>query len=214
MLTPQTSVDESCTNCLKPGSGRMSSTLSWGLGWALEQTPRGKAFWHWGENNAEFQNFVMGYGDGDGIVVFTNSGNGFSIMPQIVSSVLGGEHPAFAWMGYEGYRSPGKVLLRDVLARGAAKALESPVVATLTESQINAIGYNLLQRNRVSDAIALFTLNVERFKESFNAYDSLGEAYAAAGDRAKAIANYTRSLELNPKNTNAAEMVQKLRGSG
>ena len=37
---------------------------------------------------------------GDGVVIFTNSGNGFSIMPEIFTAILGGEHPAFAWMGY------------------------------------------------------------------------------------------------------------------
>ncbi|HEY6141792.1 MAG TPA: serine hydrolase domain-containing protein, partial [Thermoanaerobaculia bacterium] len=106
MLTTQTPVDAGCYNCLTKTTGTMSATLSWGLGVALERTSRGTAFWHWGENNGEFQNFMMGYGDGDGVVIFTNSGNGFSIMPEIVAAVLGGEHPAFAWMGYEHYDSP------------------------------------------------------------------------------------------------------------
>lgn len=75
---------------------------------------------------------------------------------------------------------------------------------------MNDIGYVLLQRKRVSDALAVFKLSVQRFPDSFNAYDSLGEAYDAAGDRENAITNYQRSLDLNPKNTNAAAMLQKL----
>jgi len=210
MFTSQMRIDESCFTCLTAGTGHLSTSLSWGLGWGLERTARGTAFWHWGENNGEFQNFALGYPDGDGIVVFTNSGNGFSIMPEIVAATIGGSHPAFAWMGYESYRSPGKVLLRDIMARGVV-ALESGAAASLPEARINAIGYVLLQRKRVAHAIAVFTLNVQRFPGSFNAYDSLGEAYAAAPDREKAIANYQRSLDLNPKNTNAAAMLQKLR---
>ena len=54
-------------------------------------------------------------------------------------------------------------------------------------------------------------LNVEAFPEAFNTYDSLGEAYMTAGRTADAIANYQRSLDLNPNNTNAAAMLSRLR---
>jgi CubicO group peptidase (beta-lactamase class C family) len=170
--------------------------VKWGLGWALEETPRGQAFWHWGENHGEIHTFVMAYPNGDGVVVFTNSGNGHSIMPELVANTLGGEHPAFAFMGYDGYRAPVKVVLRDVLARGASAALANGAADSLTEAQINRIGYVLLEKKRNADAIAIFRLNVQRFPQSFNVYDSLGEAYAAAGDLANAIANYQRSLEV------------------
>jgi len=105
MLATQTPVDESCHNCLTAGSGPMSKALSWGLGWALERTERGTAFWHWGENNGEIHTFAMAYPSGDGVVVFTNSGNGHSIMPEIVAAALPGRHPAFAWMGYKSYKA-------------------------------------------------------------------------------------------------------------
>ena len=47
-------------------------------------------------------------------------------------------------------------------------------------------------------------------KESSNTYDSLGEAYMNAGDRANAVANYQESLRLNPRNSNGAMMLRKL----
>lgn len=67
------------------------------------------------------------------------------------------------------------------------------------------------QRGGVPDAVTVFEKNVERFPGSANAYDSLGEAYAAAGQREKAIASYERSLVLDPKNANALEWLGKLR---
>ena len=213
MRTTQMAVDAGCYNCLTRNTGTMSPTLSWGLGWAIEQTARGTAFWHWGENNGEIQNFAMAYPEGRGVVIFTNSGNGFSIMPDVVAAALGNEHPAFAWMGYEHYDAPAKVLLRDLRARGAELALAAPTVNTLSESQINAIGYALLERGKIPDAVRVFERNMQRFPASANAFDSLGEAYAAEGDREKAIANYQRSLDLNPKNTNAAEWLEKLRAA-
>lgn len=42
-------------------------------------------------------------------------------------------------------------------------------------------------------------------------YDSLGEAYMIIGDKVLAIRNYERAVELNPQNTNAIEMLKKLR---
>jgi hypothetical protein len=52
-----------------------------------------------------------------------------------------------------------------------------------------------------------------RYPKSGNAYDSLAEAYEMSGDKAHAIENYTRSLELDPKNTNAVQHLQKLKGT-
>lgn len=80
------------------------------------------------------------------------------------------------------------------------------------ERQLNALGYQLLQRGRLDEAIAIFALNVEAFPEAFNAYDSLGEAYATAGHTADAIAAYQRSIELNPDNANGVAALARLRG--
>jgi len=206
---PQVAVDASCHTCLSGGSGTPSPALSWGLGVGIEKTSAGTALWHWGENHGDTHTFMMARDDGSGVVVFTNSGNGHSIMPELVAAALGGEHPAFAWMGYESYRSPARRLLRDVLARGTA-ALPVTAFDALTEAQINRIGYHLLARGRTSEAIAVFQRNVEKFPESANVHDSLGEAWMTAGDDAKAIASYHRSLELDPKNSNAVAMLERL----
>ncbi len=211
MLAAQSAIDESCYNCLKPGSGKISTALSWGLGWGIQRTPRRTAFWHWGENNGEFQNFAIGDRNGDGVVIFTNSGNGFSIMPEVISAILGGEHPAFTWMGYERYDSLSKAVFRDIRVRGAEATLLSPAIDKLTEAEINRLGYMLLDNGRVGDAVRFFERNMQRFPRSGNVYDSLGEAYAAAGEREKAITAYERALTLDPTNTNAVVMLQKLR---
>ena len=84
----------------------------------------------------------------------------------------------------------------------------------LTESEINSLGYYFLHtRKAVYEAIAVFQINVEAFPNSANVYDSLGEAYMAKGEKELAIRNYQRSLELNPQNTNAVEMLKKLRSN-
>ena len=75
---------------------------------------------------------------------------------------------------------------------------------------MNRIGYDLLERDRVSDAITVFQLNAEEYPKVANVYDSLAEAYAKAGNRRLAIENYKRSLELDPKNQNAIDHLKDL----
>jgi hypothetical protein len=79
------------------------------------------------------------------------------------------------------------------------------------ETQLLAAGYRLLEDGKTELAIGVFELCVAEHPESANAYDSLGEAYAAAGKKELAIANYEKSLELDPGNDNARRMLEDLR---
>jgi uncharacterized membrane protein len=83
-------------------------------------------------------------------------------------------------------------------------------VYNFNEEQLNALGYRLIRAKKFSEGIRIFQLNVENFPRSSNAYDSLAEGYLRAGDKAQAIANYERALQLNPKNLNSKLMLQKL----
>ena len=79
------------------------------------------------------------------------------------------------------------------------------------EFQLNDLGYFLMSKNQIKEAIEIFKLNIESFPSSANAYDSLGEAYMVNGNKENAIKNYEKSLELNPNNVNAKEMLKKLK---
>jgi tetratricopeptide (TPR) repeat protein len=81
-----------------------------------------------------------------------------------------------------------------------------------SESELNGLGYALLRMKKVDEAVKILELNVEMYPASANTYDSLGEAFMAQGNREKAIANYRKSLELNPNNLNAVEQLKKLGG--
>ncbi len=74
----------------------------------------------------------------------------------------------------------------------------------------NYIGYLAIRNENIGLAASIFELNVEEFPNSWNVYDSLGEAYMLQGNHEKAIQNYNKSLEVNPENSNAREMVVKM----
>lgn len=81
------------------------------------------------------------------------------------------------------------------------------------ESELNSLGYQLINLDKVMDAIEIFKLNVASYPQSSNVFDSLGEAYMLIGDNANAITNYQKSLDLDPSNDNAKQMIQKLRNN-
>jgi hypothetical protein len=85
-----------------------------------------------------------------------------------------------------------------------------PATYNFDEGELDALGYQLIQVRKYKEAIRVFQLNVEAYPQSSNTYDSLGEAYMDDGDKLQAIANYQKSLQLNPKNHNAVRMLQKL----
>jgi pimeloyl-ACP methyl ester carboxylesterase len=79
------------------------------------------------------------------------------------------------------------------------------------ERLLNTLGYDALGSGNVKEAITLFRMNVAAYPESYNVYDSLGEAYTAAGNKTEAIKNYEKSLRMNPSNVNAEKMLKKLK---
>jgi CubicO group peptidase (beta-lactamase class C family) len=217
MLTPQVQVRESGPNSIDRPQAKPVPDVAWGIGWGLQTTKDGVAFWHWGDNG-DCKAFVVAFDKPKlAVVFFANSANGLSIAREIVAEAVGGAQPALDWLNYDRYDSPRRALFKDIRARGAAAALrdhrakrdERPADA-LSEKQMNDLGYDLLRLKRFDDALEVFKLNVSLHPDSWNAYDSLAEGYEAAGDKASAVKNFKRSLELNPKNGNAVEHLKKL----
>jgi len=67
-----------------------------------------------------------------------------------------------------------------------------------TEAEINVYGYQLIGENRYDDALKVFKLNVKKFPESWNVYDSLGEIQNLMGDNENSIINYENAYDLAP----------------
>lgn len=78
------------------------------------------------------------------------------------------------------------------------------------EDEINALGYRVLAQGQLERAIQIFEVNVAVHPESWNVYDSLGEALRARGDVEAALANYRRSLALRPDSPTGLRAVEEL----
>jgi len=80
-----------------------------------------------------------------------------------------------------------------------------------SDQVLNQFGRALLDSSKTDEALRVFKLNVEKFPESSRAWSSLAEAYMQSGNKPEAVKSYEKSLELNPRNQNAKEMLDKLK---
>jgi CubicO group peptidase (beta-lactamase class C family) len=186
-----------------------------GMGYFTEPLPGGhRTRGHAGDNRGWSARFEIITENGDGLVVMTNGSNGEPVITQV----------RCAWIEWLTGTRPGeeckKPLWIPVLhalqssgqdaARASLLRLQHDPRYVLDENQLNALGYALLRKQRVDDAVAVFEMNVAAFPRAANPRDSLGEAYRRAGKRDLAIASYQKVLELAPDNEHARKMLEEL----
>ena len=187
MLTPQIEIDKN---------------VSWSLGFGLENTPNGKAFWQWGDYGI-FRNYIVAYPENKiGVVYLTNSQNGLSIGQEILNRAIGGgEDYGLAYLKYERYDSPSMGLVRIVRTRGIDEAMrevreqrvKDPTL--YKERDLNSLAYALMNAGQLSEAITILKWNTEAFPDSANVYDSLAEATMKSGNDAQAILLYKKAID-------------------
>ena len=92
-----------------------------------------------------------------------------------------------------------KAGLLDLQGKHAeSEKLMADAMKNASENDMNNYGYQLLGNKEFTKAINVMKMNAQNHPTSANAWDSLGEAYALAGDKQNAIANFKKSLSLNP----------------
>ena len=196
--------------------------VTWGLGVGLQDDTRGRAFWQWGHWFGS-KAYMIAYPEtGNGLVFLANGDEGLAILDAVLGTVLGSDQPGAAWQGYEQFDSPARMVRIELLGIFTARGVEAgttrmleleseAVPEAISEAVVNTLGYDLLGDDRFEAAIAVFRRNVERFPESANTYDSLGEAYLEAGQLEAALENYQRSVELDPANGNGKAAIERIR---
>ena len=80
----------------------------------------------------------------------------------------------------------------------AEKIMDRAVEVADQEWMLNFYGYQLVGQEKLDKAIKVFRMNVERYPESWNVYDSLAEALTKKGDKKGARENYEKAVMLLP----------------
>lgn len=190
----------------------------YGYGWAIANMPVGKStdsvaiVAHGGGING-FNTLIVRLPEEDDLIVLLNNTGGTKLRDMAVgiNNILQGAEAEM----------PKKSIAMDVLPvfakegvdAGLAKynELKADETYALEESDMNRAGYQLLRNGKIREAIEVFKINVAEFPDSWNTYDSLGEAYMMDGQKDKAIANYEKSIEMNPENQNGKDMLAKIK---
>lgn len=184
-----------------------------GLGFFIEKENPGQ-FGHNGADEGFQALLTMNAQTGKGLAVMANSDHGLIVADFLTRSVA----KEYAWNHKPSGGEFGTLLLLAKL-KGAPAALKRYTEfknatgkdSGIEEDTLNGLGYMLLYDGQEQDAIAIFQRNIQEYPQSWNVYDSLGEAYMKTGQKDLAIANYEKSLQLNPKNENGVEMLKKLK---
>jgi len=84
------------------------------------------------------------------------------------------------------------------------------LIRTFTD-KINEIGAMWLDKQNYNAAIRVFQFFVTVSPQSWNAYDQLADAYMHDKQNALALANFEKSVELNPDNLRGKQQIEQLK---
>ena len=190
----------------------------YGYGWSLGNLPVGTSsdsvsiVAHGGGING-FNTLIVRLPEEDDLIVLLNNTGGTNLrdMAMGINNILQGEEPKMPKRSVAMEVLP--VFMDQGVNAGLAKFKELKANDTyaLREGEMNQIGYRLLQNEKTKEAIEVFKINVAEFPDSWNTYDSLGEAYMMDQQKDEAIKYYEKSIEMNPNNDNGKEMLAKIR---
>jgi len=144
------------------------------------------------------------------VIILSNIDQGAEDLIKRINAILKGEN-------YQPLRLDlGRYIFTVIKEKGTSDFVENykeylSEYNIVNDRILNRIGYQFLYEGLNDEAIAIFTVNVKCFPNIGNTYDSLAEAYMKTGDKENAIINYKKALELDPKNKNAEEMLNKLK---
>ncbi len=183
------------------------------LGFFLDEANPG-LFGHSGADEGFQALLTMNANTGKGLVIMANSDHGLFAARFVLQSVAN----EYRWNQKWGPETLSTLFLLAKV-KGPAAALQhyteikTSDAKSVNEETLNNLGYLLLQEGQAPAAITVFQRNVQEYPQSWNVYDSLGEAYMDAGQKYLAISNYEKSVELNPNNDNGIEKLKQLKES-
>ncbi len=175
-----------------------------------------KYFGHSGGNEGFVCYYIGSLEDGNGLAVMTN-GNNFKLIDEILLSIASLNQ----WKNYP--IEPQKESIGLTIRKECLKNVDKGIALYkelkknhpngynfANENELNELGYEFLRDNQLDAALKIFNLNVNEFPKSGNAYDSRGEAYFNKKEYTLSKSDYQKSLDLDPANHNAKEMLLKI----
>lgn len=196
-----------------PAFGNVHYAYGWIVGYAKigKSTDSIYAIEHGGGING-FNTNISRTTSNNSLIVLLNNTDGAPLndMTKAIRGIMHGKE----------YDMPKKSVADVVLAVIEDKGIDAGILQynsikdsetySLSEREMNAIGYQLMGSDKVEEANKVFQLIIKEFPTSSNAYDSFGESLMKLGKNDLAIKNYRKSVALNPNNQNGIDSLKKL----
>lgn len=99
--------------------------------------------------------------------------------------------------------------LKEIHALCKSESKKKDPEYNISEIAINSLGYKLIEEKKLKEALEFFKINTELYPNSANVFDSYGECLLLTGKEKEGLAAYKKSLELDPKNMNAENILKK-----
>ncbi|WDF57494.1 serine hydrolase [Flavobacterium sp. KACC 22758] len=189
-----------------------NQTDRFGYGWEITPLNKILSYGFSGGNETAFRKFV----NNDLTIIFLSNGHKYSnlyIHSQVINHVASIADPSLT----DEYLLADEKITQDFLKLDIDKSTQNYFNLKKIhpewdfEFRLNAIGYTLMNYGRINDAIKVFEINTKENPKSGNAFDSLAEGFFNNNQFEISKENYKKALELNPDNTNAKEMLDKIK---
>ncbi|MBS0026454.1 serine hydrolase [Chitinophaga sp. 22321] len=190
-------------------------------GWDVSKTNRHtERVWHNGVNNIMYADFTRFIDERVTIIMLSNRSNQRNFDGKISIDIAGiifdkNYKPTIPVAENKENNDFTERIIKTVIEKGLQAGkdefLRRSKGTDLISYIVNNKGYDLINENKIDQAITLFEINAFAFPESADAYDSLAEGYMDKGNKSLAIKYYEKSLALNPANNNAVDMLKKLK---
>lgn len=183
---------DSWSQALRPTEYGKDKLKKYGFGWGLKPSKSGKkALKHSGDWRGFTAGFALYPEQEQTIIMLTNNNvhKGLNGVLDGLNHILAGQPVAPV------KQSLSKALYPVLMNSEKQKAKEILNEASKPNNNkfytdkrtINRLGYTLLEKGRVEDAIEVFKFNNKKYPGTANTYDSLAEAYARSREFSKAI---------------------------
>jgi tetratricopeptide (TPR) repeat protein len=188
------------------------SPVEIGLGWKVyNDNPFGQVVGHTGGLVGLSAVFLRNVTKHQTVILFDNTQNRTEDAGEDALKILnGGKATPLA-------KSAARVYGRIIISKGIDAANAELAIMqkdstqyAVVENEFNILGYDLKANNKLTLALEAFRKNMQLFPQSWNVYDSYGEALLENGQKDEAIKMYKKSIELNPENDNGIKVLKEL----
>jgi CubicO group peptidase (beta-lactamase class C family) len=206
-------------NSGEPDLGKWNdgTTVYYGLGWGvLADTSLGEVVYHQGGMPGTSTIFLRDVTRGQTVILLDNvTHRNVRVAGVNILRVLNDQSEHH-------YKLPlARVYTADLIEKGADDALahfnelkSDTDRYYLDESELNALGYEMLQDGHTPEALEAFRLNTLLFPSSWNVYDSYADILAKVGKKEAAALMYKKAIQMNPQDEDGKRALLSLGTAG